>query len=419
MKLTNEQVSEIKEMINDGLKQKTIAKKFGVTRGYISSLARGKSRSDVGPEVIQAKILGQPAEFNLEEINASLIGRLERANAQKNLVLRQLKNVQSKKTAVDDLVTSLSSIIRPIPRPKPVSGRAKKGHIQETMVLMLSDTHLDQVVLPEEVDGLEDFNFQVGTRRLEYLAEEVLNWKNSLKGFQFDELVIAGLGDYTSGEIHGAAAKSYYGDQVQNDLAIASVFAQMFVDFASHFKKVTVINTVGNHGRVSDKVGFGKWDSTSNHDHMIMRIVEVHCKNIPNINFSFPCGLSSMWDIEGHTFFMEHGHTRRNGSAAWSRAKSLSSKISALHGGEVDYFLSGHFHTPGQTSVSGGGTLIANGALLATDSYAYQSLSEAGSPSQKIFGVHKRNGVTWSIDLKLKTQDEGFGPVRYKVPEVL
>jgi hypothetical protein len=66
--------------------------------------------------------------------------------------------------------------------------------------------------------------------------------------------------------------------------------------------------------------------------------------------------------------------------------------------------------------VSGGATLIGNGAFLACDSFSYQSLQESGEPCQLIFGVHKCRGVTWRLPIKLRTEAEKNGPQRYQLP---
>ena len=53
----------------------------------------------------------------------------------------------------------------------PVAKRAKSA---ATLVLMLSDTHFDEVVLPDEVDGLNAYNRQIATLRVQRWVQNVV-----------------------------------------------------------------------------------------------------------------------------------------------------------------------------------------------------------------------------------------------------
>ena len=417
--MNHEDVKKVKQLLlENDLTQQQIGDQFGVSRGTISNIARNKQYRDVEPILQPMRIPGgQAKHLNLETQNLALFGQLENTRQERNLLKRQLKAATKRTAVVDSVVEQLTPIIKPLKAVKPVKVKAPKGAkvIDETLVLMLSDNHADQVVTPEEVDGLEDYNFPISARRHEVLVEEMLEWcKNSLSNFQFKKLVIFGLGDYTSGEIHGAVNRSYFRDQFTNDLAIAQLFAQMFRELSAHFEGIEDVNITGNHGRLTDKIEFTKEAVAANHDTLIMKIAEIHCQELDNITFEFPSGLSTVKEVEGWNFFLHHGHGKKGSGETWARAKRKSQTIVPLHRGAVHYFCSGHFHTEGQVQVSGGATMLGNGAFLACDQYSYQNIDEAGEPSQTIFGVHKNNGVTWRLPIKLRTDGEKAGPQRYQ-----
>jgi len=414
-------VKAIKELLLENkLTQKEIGKKFNISRSMVSDIATNRSYREIEPLLQPRKIAGgQPKHLNLETQNVALFGQIENLRQERNLLKRQLKAASKRISVVDGIVEQLAPIIKPIKPLKKFKPRIQdRNTIDETLVLMLSDTHCDQVVTPDEVDGLEDYNFPVAARRAEVLVEEALKFtKESLKNFRFRKLVIMGLGDYTSGQIHNAHIRSYFGEQFTNDLAIAQLFAQMFAELASNFEQVEVVNIVGNHGRLTDKIEFHKESVAANHDTLIMKIAEVHCQNIKNLEFEFPSGLSTVKEIEGWNFFLHHGHGKKGSGETWARAKRKSQTIVPLHKGRVHYFCSGHFHTEGQIQVSGGATMLGNGAFLSCDQFSYQNIDEAGDPSQTIFGVHAVNGVTWRLPIKLRTGDEKEGPKRYNIME--
>lgn len=417
--MLDHEVTEVKKLLlANELTQKQIGEQFGVSRSLISDIATGRVHRDVEPVLRNRKVAGgQPSNRNLEAQNVALIGQLANTRDERNMLKRQLKAASKRIAVVDGIVEQLSPIITPIKPCKPVKIPKIEGKaIDETLVLMLSDSHCDQVITPEEVDGLEDFDFPVAARRAEVLVEELLKFALvSLKNFRFRKLVILGLGDYTGGDIHGAANRSYFGCSFTNDLAIAQLFSQMFIELAAHFETVEILSVVGNHGRLTDKIEFHKESVSANHDTLIMKIAEVHCAMVPNITFEFPAGLSTIKEINGWNFFCHHGHGKKGSAETWARAKRKSQTIVPLHKGAVHYFCSGHFHTEGQVTVSGGATMLGNGAWPGCDQYSYQNIDEAGTPSQTIFGVHKRNGVTWRLPIQLRTDGEKAGPQRYQI----
>lgn len=414
-------VKKIKELLLENkLTQKEIGELFGVSRGAISNIATNRAYRDVEPRLQAVKIPGgQPKHLNIETQNVALVGQIENLRQERNLLKRQLRAASKRVAVVDGIVEELGPIVKPL---KPASPfyvrRSELQTIEETMVLLLSDNHCDQVVRPEEVDGLENHNFPISARRHEVLVEEIIKWKErALINFHFKRLHVFGLGDYTSGSIHDHEKKSYYGCQFTNDLAIAQVFAQMFRELAAHFEEVIVDTIIGNHGRLTDQYEFDHQAVQNNHDTLIMKIVEVYCKDIPNIKFRFPMGLSTIVNVEGFNFFLHHGHGKKGGSEVWSQAKKKAGTIVPLHRGAINYFCSGHYHSQGEAPASGGCRMIANGSFLDCDPYSYQSLDEASSATQLLFGVHKNNGVTWRLPIQVRKPDEGLGPKRYEILE--
>ena len=414
--MTEKEVISIKEALIEGvLTQKQIADEFGTSRSTVSNIATGRVYKNVGPGMVPQKIQGgQMRSKSIEEQNIALMGALENLRDERNLLRRQLKTAAKKSS---DVLSTVAAEVTPIKPPRRIKKRSAKSTIDETLVMVLSDTHLDEVVTREEVEGLEEFNYIIGARRCEVLVEDTLRFtQETLKNFRFKKLVIFGLGDYGSFSIHDHTKESFFQDVFRNSIAIGQLFANMFSELSPHFDDIEVHNITGNHGRLTAQSGYGKRDAAANYDDLVMRITEMQCSQHDNIKFCYPEGVSAIVDVEGYNFHLSHGHTKGGGSAAWNRAKKLSQTLIPLHGGTIDYMVSGHYHTSGLVTVSGGATLIANGALLACDQFSLQALGEASQPSQFIFGVHKNRGVTWRLPIQVATQDESNGPQRYDLP---
>ena len=79
----------------------------------------------------------------------------------------------------------------------------------------LSDGHHDQVVRPDEVGGLENYNFPISCARAERYVDTRVEWTTDTLSpkFKFPVLWVLAYGDFTSGEIHKACERSYYRNQ--------------------------------------------------------------------------------------------------------------------------------------------------------------------------------------------------------------
>lgn len=409
MKLSDKVVCQIKnDLIIGALTQTEIAEKYSsdnrpISRSLVSNIATGRAYDLVGPpmEIPKNRQAGR-LQRTPEEESIYWKGQAERLRLHWQRAERKLRDLARQSYTIDYAIEELSDVIKPI-KPSKVKNfkPKKKGNIQESAVLMLSDLHADEVVEPQEVDFLEEFNFPIAVKRGCHLVQEVAKWCNrSLSNFDFDELVILGLGDYTNGEIH--RAENYFGDQITADLAIGEFIGHLVADLATHFPHVRFCNVTGNHGRRSQKIEFDKKADNNNHDTLIARIAEMYCRDIDNVSFKFPDSLSQIVSIKGFNFHLTHGHGKRQSSAVWNRAETFSQKTNSLQKGRIDYFCQGHYHTTGDVRISGGASLLANGAFLATDPFSYQSLQECGIPSQTLFGVHHHNGVTWRLPIDLR-----------------
>jgi hypothetical protein len=153
----------------------------------------------------------------------------------------------------------------------------------------LSDGHHDQVVRPEEVGGLEDYNFPISCARAERYVDTVVDWtQNTLAPkFHFPVLWVLAYGDFTSGEIHKACERSYYRNQFKNCkncLAIGQLHALMYRDLAAHFEQVNVLYLAGNHGRRTPKKDYlgahDNWDYSDYWDYLVGEAARLHCREL-------------------------------------------------------------------------------------------------------------------------------------------
>lgn len=369
--------NQVRNLSANGKSQREIAKSLGISQSYVCDILTGKAGwSDNGAAKVQ-KMRDKST--------------LDRATLRTSLRAENLFEEACK------VIRSSIKPLTPPALPKPHGGR-----ITETAVLHLSDGHHDQVVEPCDTGGLETYNFEVSCRRAANLVDTVVRFtQQTLQNFSFPKLVILAYGDHTSGEIHGHEQRSHFRNQIKNDLAIGQLHAFMIRELAAYFPQVEVLYLAGNHGRKTERKLYpgGPHD---NHDYMIARIAEAHLLSQTNVKFDIPNSWTSIKEIEGYNFHVSHGDDVGSSlGEPWSGLRKRHERLAPLHGLKIDYQVIGHHHTFG--TVAGNGTdYLCNGAWLATDAYAYNSLGVAGDPVQLLHGVHRDHGVSWRLPVRLR-----------------
>lgn len=383
-----------------------IAKKHGISLGSVTNIKKKFTEVSKEADPTNKKILQLESRIIALRDDRNRLKRAYEASQRTNSVFEAL---------VDELELSVAPI-KPLPKVTRVLSRSD-NKIRESLVMHLSDEHADEIVLPEQVGGLERYDFTVALRRAEVYVDTVLRFTlKTLQNYDFHTLYILANGDHVSGEIHGAVDHSYYRNTFKNCLAVGQMQALMIRDLAAHFPAIKVLYTSGNHGRRSVKKDYNQ--PKNNWDFLVAEISRLHCQDLSNVEFLIPDAFSANINIEGHGFNVSHGDDVRSWNGIpWYGIERKTRRMMALNASsdrKISYFCFGHFHTPASQSTLNGETLI-NGTWVATSPYVYNSLSSFIEPTQLIHGVHKTHGVSWRLHVKLRSEREHLGPRRYGV----
>lgn len=343
--------------------------------------------------------------------------QLQRCQDDANALHAKLKSANREESIFQSLAEEIKDHAPVFPAlPKaPIKPKADKV-IHEDLVLHISDEHADQIVKKHQVDGLEEYNFNVALARAEMLIEKVIDFSQStLSNYKFDTLWMLCYGDHCNGEIHGGINHSYYRNAIRNALAIGKMHSLMLRDLAAYFDNINVVYVPGNHGRKSLKKDYNApWD---NWDYLVAETCK-QCSSDLNVSFLIPEAYSINLDIKGYTFNVSHGDDIKSwNSVPYYGIERQTRRLIGLHAAvdkKVDYFVRGHFHNQSTLSQPCGETLL-NGTWKATDPFAYNSLGAYVNPTQLLHGVHHEHGVTWRLPVDIKFDGDTDGPERYKV----
>jgi len=343
----------------------------------------------------------------LENEGLSLEEDLRKLEDENRRLRTGLREAQREST----LFKELSSVIKHQPpfstlAPYSFTSR-KKETITESAVLMLSDSHGDQEILSKRVQGLEEYNFDVACVRAQRIVETTItHLKENMKGYNFERLYIAGLGDYVNGDIHKATEHSKWKNALKNAMGMGELLAMMITELSRHFPEIVLISVSGNHGRRSIKKDYR--GAQDNWDYMVACHAATRLRGLieeKRLKVFFPDSWSMGLSIYDWNFVLNHGDDIRSWNSVpfygIERKTRRLNSIGSVTGNIPNYFLYGHFHTMA-TQQHTTGEVILNGSWMSTDEYALESLGAYGEPFQWLFGVHPQYGVTWRLPIKLK-----------------
>lgn len=270
-----------------------------------------------------------------------------------------------------------------------------------------SDWHYGEVVRPEEVGGVNDFNMAVAKRRITQLVDTTIDLCRNHMGRAdtvYPGIVVMLGGDMISGDIHEElfATNDRTTQQCINDLT--DLLASALGRLADEFGRVFVPCVVGNHGRASRKPRM-KGRVYTSHEWNIYCNLERYFKGDKRVQFFIPGESDAYFKVYNHKYLLTHGDSlgvKGGDGIIGSLGPIMRGSIKTSHseaqiGRDFDTVVMGHWHQslwlPG---------VIVNNALKGYDEFARLALRAPYSrPSQQLWFTHPEHGITarWEVFL--------------------
>lgn len=234
--------------------------------------------------------------------------------------------------------------------PKWLTPKRKRSSHHATVTTILSDSHLDEVVNPDEIGGVNAYDRAIATLRLHrYFASVIELARDYMAGVTFDGAVCMLGGDLLSGDIHDELTNSNEDTVLGSLLYWSEHIAAGFDMLADEFGSVYGPVVVGNHGRRSRKPR-AKGRARDNFDWLLAHLVAREFRNDDRVTFAIPDAAHIHFDVYNHKYRLEHGDSARGGSGwmgvlgpAMRRDQKVRSQTQATGQG-YDTLVMGHWH---------------------------------------------------------------------------
>ena len=264
-----------------------------------------------------------------------------------------------------------------------------------TLAVMLSDTHFDEVVNPDELDGLNAYNREIALMRLEKWSQNVIKLsRHYLAGMKYDGIVVLLGGDIFSGDIHEELQQTNEDSMLGSLLYWSEQIAAALDLLADEFGKVHVASVMGNHGRTTRKPRM-KLRARTNFDWLLSKMIERHFAKDPRFTFNIPESADVLIKIYDHGMLMTHGDQVKGGGGIGGiyppimRLRARKQQRHATIGSNFETLWMGHWHQYISTP-----SLIINGSLKGWDEFAAICNFSFEQPQQALAVVTPERGIT-------------------------
>lgn len=341
----------------------------------------------------------QSAQVDVEDTSETLEEKARSARFQEeNKRLRsELKQAYTKVADHEELSELIHGIKNKNFKISPKWLKSKNVDVTGIPVLFLSDIHFDEVVYPNQVGGVNEYNRIIAEDRIKHTFNTAVKLLNGMANAKYDGIVCALGGDLVSGSIHDELSETNDAPILNTVVRLVEILSEGIEGLAEQFGKVYVPCVVGNHGRLHHKPRM-KNKVFENYEWLVYQFLAKHFENDSRVDFHIADGADVSFTIYGTRFLLEHGDNYRGGNGISGIFSALmlgahrKNKQQSTIGNAFDVLMVGHFHQYVHMN-----SIVVNGSVKGYDEYAYNKTFPVEPPQQSLFVVHPEHGITYRM----------------------
>lgn len=310
--------------------------------------------------------------------------------------LREKRNARTDRKRFDELADRYDHLAREHDAAIGIKGRFPtfpivpfKGDTSEsTAVVLASDWHIEETVLPEWVNGLNEFNLRIAQARVEHFFKLVLHLVNLERAnTPIPRLVLWLGGDFITGNIHEENLETCSLTPIRAAIKAQGMLAAG-IDFLLEQSNLELVVpcSPGNHSRITKKPRTSSEMGNSLELFVYHELAERYAGN-PRVRFIIEEAYHTYLEVYDTTLRFHHGHgiTYKGGVGGLTiPANKAIAQWNKGRWADLDCF--GHYHT-----LFDGGNFVSNGSLIGHNPYAIREVKATFQrPKQAFFVINKR-----------------------------
>lgn len=345
-----------------------------------------RSPKGVADEGLTGRVLSVAADAEASRLRNELASLKKRYSS-------ALEQLDAEKSAVKNLTALANIKPRKIGRSKPKGSRP-----QATVVLVLSDWHVEEHVKPETCRNLNEYTLEIADRRIKQLVQRasmLIEHERHLTDIR--RICVAALGDFITGHIH---------DDLIEVTQLAPLAATRWagerlggvVDAMAEIAPVLVATCSGNHGRSTKHPRMATENDHSFEQHLYLTMASQERRK--HVDWQIGEGYLNIVNLDGFILRAHHGHAVRFGGGIGGLTIPLNKAIANWNQAQrADLDVLGHWHTFSWLPYR----FVANGCLIGHNAFADRIKAEYQPPSQSLIVIdHDHGRVTKVLPIFVK-----------------
>lgn len=357
------------------------------------------------PKLSAAKIQRAAQQEQEEQSTAVLRQKLAQKSARNHDLERELADVHGRLQLLERLEGINCNAPGWMAKPK------KKGELHHaTPTAILSDSHFDEVVNPDEVRGINAYNREIAQERLRRHFDGIIKvTRDYFAGLKYDGFALMMAGDNFSGTIHEELIETNV-DTLYGSMDFWTEPVMQFIGgLVEEFGRLHIAAVAGNHGRRTHKPR-AKFRARDNADWFF-------CKSLARltalmhgdrVTWDIPDAAETTVRIYNTNYLLTHGDRFKGGSGISGmmsplmlglhrtaiRELAMAQIMEQKAKGLFDWMVMGHFH-----HFFHGMGLIVNNTSKGYDEYAMLQGFRPTRPSQALWMTTPENGATFPTEI--------------------
>lgn len=276
-------------------------------------------------------------------------------------------------------------------KPSPIKAVKGSGTSEATAVVIASDWHVEEEVLPQKVSYRNRFNLDISKMRAEQFFQNALRLiRKEQQDVEINTMVLGLLGDFISNNIHEELLENCLLRPIE-----AILYAQELIQAGIQFLvdnsklKLVIVCHSGNHGRITKKIHISTEQGNSL-EYFMYHSLKNHFRDNDRVEFVIAEGYHTYLEVYDKVVRLHHGHAMSYGGGIGGLTIPVSKAISQWNiTRPADYDAFGHFHQYLPHT-----RFTSNGSLIGFSPYAVQIKAEFQAPAQSFYLIDKKRGKT-------------------------
>ena len=337
------------------------------------------------------------AEYSQQEEALKALRAASKYKTDAEIAKAQVRGLTAELQTLEQQVDLLSNLKAGSVKPPPWLRPKKKAKDTGIVCAVLSDTHFDEIVSPNEIQGRNAYNREIAVQRLRKFFEKIVLLTNDyLTGLNYSGCVLFLGGDIFSGDIHDELTQTNEDTMLGSVLFWTEQISAGIGMLAEEFGEVHVPCVVGHHGRRTRKPR-AKLRARDNFDWFLAKTLESQWLSDARVTFDIPDGTDAFVPIHDATYLLTHGDQASGGGGIggiWPPIMRLVAR--KRNNNDFTCMVLGHWHQLVMAPSSG---FILNGSLKGYDEFASVMNFPCEPPQQALWINVPDKGILWQTPI--------------------